>query len=132
MQKTMWYFGTMHVTLRMTIMLHSWCFGERIVETLEPWLLMARLKTRGWKQRLNMYQSSQLQNRDKFLFESATFQSMVNGKDLSISSMPTISFYYFFAYTFVPDSIYHERLCRHKVWGKCNFSLFFIFLFLTS
>jgi hypothetical protein len=58
MQKTMWYFGTMHVTLRMTIMLSIVDALKKEGETLEPWLLMARLKTRGWKQRLNKYQSS--------------------------------------------------------------------------
>src|SRR3954469_11371008 len=58
MQKTMWYFGTMHVTLRMTIMLSIVGALKKEGDTLEPWLLMAMLKTRGWKQRLNMYQSS--------------------------------------------------------------------------
>jgi len=58
MQKTMWYFGTMHITLRMTIMFSIVGALKEKVETLEPWLLMARLKTRGWKQILNKYQSS--------------------------------------------------------------------------
>ena len=58
MQKTMWYFGTMYITLRMTIMLSIVGALKKKVETLEPWLLMARLNTRGWKQRLNKYQSS--------------------------------------------------------------------------
>ena len=58
MQKTMWYFGTMHITLRMTIMLSIVGAFKKKVETLEPWLLMARLNTLGWKQRLNKYQSS--------------------------------------------------------------------------
>ena len=57
-QKTMLYFGTMHITLRMTIMLSIVGALKKEGETLEPWLLMARLKTRGWKQRLNKYQSS--------------------------------------------------------------------------
>src|SRR3954465_6284600 len=55
--------------------------------------------------------------RDKFLFESATFQSTVNGKGLSVSSIPTmlmavpmILFLHFCAL-----SIYHRRLCRHQV-----------------
>ena len=60
MQKTMWYFGTMHITLRMTIMLSIVGALKRKVETLEPWLLKAKLNTHGRKQRLNMYQSSQL------------------------------------------------------------------------
>ena len=60
MQMTMWYFGTMHITLRMTIMLSIVGALKKEGETLEPWLLMARLNTRGWKQRLNMYKSSQL------------------------------------------------------------------------
>ena len=47
----------MHITLRMTIMLLI-VGALKKVETLEPWLLMARLKTRGRKQKLNMYQSS--------------------------------------------------------------------------
>ena len=58
MQKTMWYFGTMHITLRMTIMLSIVGALKEKVETLEPWLLMARLNTHGQKQRLNKYQSS--------------------------------------------------------------------------
>ena len=57
MQKTMWYFGTMHITLRMTFIVSIVGALKEKVETLEPWLLMARLNTRGWKQRLNMYQS---------------------------------------------------------------------------
>src|SRR3954465_2005924 len=104
MQKTMWYFETIHVTLRLTIMLSYLVLCRNKVETLEPWLLMERLKTRGWKQRLNMYQRSQLYNRDKFLFESATFQSTVNGKGLSIISIPTtlMAVPCFFVYTFLP------------------------------
>ena len=58
MQKTMWYFGTMHITLRMTIMLSIAGALKKKMETLEPCLLMARLNTLGRKQRLNKYQSS--------------------------------------------------------------------------
>ena len=58
MQKTMWYFGTMHITLIMTIMLSIVGASKKKVKTLEPWILMARLNTHGQKQRLNMYQSS--------------------------------------------------------------------------
>ena len=67
--------------------------------------------TVDWKVASSKRNLSQLKNRDKFLFESATFQSTVNGKDLPISSMPTISFYssflfFLFACTFDPNSIY--------------------------
>src|SRR3954464_15879591 len=37
-KKTMWYFGTMHVTLRMTIMLSIVGALKKEGETLEPWL----------------------------------------------------------------------------------------------
>src|SRR4051812_2485131 len=51
---------------------------------------MARLKTRGWKQRLNMYQSSWfLKTKIKFFWGGATFQSTVDDKGLSISPIPT-------------------------------------------
>ena len=42
MQKTMWYFGTMHITLRITIMLSIVGALKKKVDTLEPWLLMAK------------------------------------------------------------------------------------------
>src|SRR3954465_11403446 len=44
MQKTMWYFGTMHVTLRMTIMLSIIGALKKEGETLEPWLFDGKVE----------------------------------------------------------------------------------------
>src|SRR3954467_10509549 len=44
MQKTMWYFGTMHVTLRMTIMLSIVGALKKEGETLEPWLFDGKVE----------------------------------------------------------------------------------------
>ena len=39
----MWYFGTMYIKLRMTIMLSIVGALKKKVETLKPWLLKAKL-----------------------------------------------------------------------------------------
>src|SRR3954464_15504473 len=43
-QKTMWYFGTMHVTLRMTIMLSIVGALKKEGETIEPWLFDGKVE----------------------------------------------------------------------------------------
>ena len=44
MQNTMWYFGTMHGTLRMTIMLSIVGALKKEVETLGPWLFYGKVE----------------------------------------------------------------------------------------
>ena len=48
MQKTMLLWDNAHYTQNDNHALSSWCFKKK-VETLEPWLLLARLKTRSRK-----------------------------------------------------------------------------------
>ena len=81
MQKTMWYFGTMHITLRMTIMLSivgalKQEGGDSLTVAFDgkvenPWL---EAKTKQVPELLV------LKIRNKLAFESVTFQSTVNGK----------------------------------------------------
>ncbi len=57
MQKTMVLWDNAHYTQNENYALLVGALKKE-GETLEPWLLLARLKTRGRKQKLNMYQSS--------------------------------------------------------------------------
>ena len=61
MQKTMVLWDNAHYTQNENHALYVGNFKEK-VETLESCLLKAKLNTHGRKRRLNMYQSSQLQN----------------------------------------------------------------------
>src|SRR4051812_5884467 len=156
MHKAMWYFWTIHVTLRMTIMLSIVGSLNKEGETLEPWLFDGKVEN-PWLEAKTKHVRELLvfENREKILLRSATFQSTVNSKCLSISPMPTILM--LFAYTFVPLSIYNLTVYgtfyfassmegsflvpsiissiwsisfHHRVWGRCN-SLF-SFIILTS
>src|ERR1041385_1094484 len=91
MQKTMWYFGTMHVTLRMTIMLSIVGALEKEGETLEPWLFNGKVEN-PWLEAKTKHvpELLVLKTEIKLFLGSATFQSTVNSKGLSISPMPTI------------------------------------------
>ena len=57
MQKTMVLWDNAHYTQNDNYALYVGALKEK-VETLEPWLLKAKLNTHGRKQRLNIYQSS--------------------------------------------------------------------------
>src|SRR4051812_18659632 len=90
MQKTMWYFWTMHITLRMTIMLsivgalkkeggdsRTVAFDGKVEN---PWL-EERTK--------HVLELVVFKTEIKFFLGSATFQSTVDGKGFSISPIPT-------------------------------------------
>src|SRR4051812_45863833 len=81
-QKTMWYFGTMHVTLRMTIMLSIVGALKKEGETLEPWLFDGKVEN-PWLvgKTKHVPELLVLKIEIKFILRSATFQSTVNGCD---------------------------------------------------
>src|ERR1041385_6413171 len=79
MQKTMWYFGTMHVTLRMTIMLSIVGALNKERETLKPWLFDGKVEN-PWLEGKTKHvpKPLALKTKIKFCLRSATFQSTVN------------------------------------------------------
>src|SRR3954464_1624776 len=81
MQKTMWYFGTMHVTLRMTIMLSIVGALKKEGEILEPWLFDGNVEN-PWLDTMTKHvpELLVLKTEINFFLRSTTFQSMVNGK----------------------------------------------------
>src|ERR1041385_1274136 len=79
MQKTVWYFGIMHVTLRMKIMLSIVGALKKEGETLERWLFDGKVEN-PWLEAKTKHVPELLVFKTgiKFFLRSATFQSMVN------------------------------------------------------